>query len=401
MFADARIFPQMGALWNADPAYVNDILAGVQPSGGTATDNALAAAAIRSIMSLGAAATSPTCGVANQNYREQRADIEVQDTYVFSSALRMVSGAGFRRDIATSQTYLGGTVGNTTWRAFANLEYKPVPTVNINAGGYYERDQLTGSSFSPRIALNKHLDDNNTIRFVVSEADRMPDIIEQRADWSYLVTNLNPSFYGANSATFAQSAVAPGNLSAERILSREIGYTGNFSQLGLMIDAKIFNDYLSDLISERLILNNYTPTNSNDAHLRGAEFQADYIPAQSWTMHLGYSYLINDASTVLEQTMYSRNSGSVAVAHAFDSGWNAAVGLYEYQAAPLGQSEYGKQDLTVSKTYRISQNSSVTPTFTITHLDHRATQYMYDIGLLTENSYASPWQYYLTTKITF
>jgi iron complex outermembrane receptor protein len=393
--------PQMGALYKASPTYVNEILAGIQPSGGTPTDNLLAAAAIRSILSLGPAALAPSCGTANQDYTEQRADIEFQDTYVFSPSLRMVSGAGLRRDIATSQTYLDGTVGNTTWRAFANVEYKPVPTVVINAGGYYEKDQLTGSSFSPRIALNKHLDDNNTIRFVVSKADRMPDIIEQRANWAYQVTNLSPLLYGLNYATFAQSATAPGNISAEHILSREIGYNGNFSRIGLTIDAKIFDDYLSDLISQRLILNSFAPTNSNDVTLRGAELQADYTPSQSWMMHAGYSYLLNSASTAMEQTMYSRNSGSVAVSHVFDSGWRASVGLYEYQATLLGQSGYGKQDVTVSKTYKLSRDSSITPTFTVTHLDHRSTEYMYGAGLSTENSYASPWQYYLSTRITF
>lgn len=393
--------PQVGALWRANPNYMRTIISGGTPSGGTPTDNALAIAARQAIRALGPRALMPTCGNVNQNYRERRADLEVQDTYVFSNALRMVGGLGVRRDLADSMTYLNGTVGNTTWRAFTNIEYKPVTSVSMNIGGYYEHDTLTGSSFSPRFALNKHIDGNNTVRFVVSRANRMPDIFEQRANWSYLLTNLTPPLNGATEAYYAQSARALGNLNAEKILSKEIGYTGNFPQYALMLDAKVFDDHLTNLISERLILNNFSSTNTGDVRLRGAEIQVDYEPAERWMMHIGYSHVNNDASNPLEKTQYAKNSGSIAVTHLLQNGWRGSLALYAYQAAPLGQSAYGKQDLTFSKTYRLGKDVSVTPTFTVTHLDHRAIQYFYDIDRSAKNSYSSSMQYYLTVKLTF
>jgi len=400
---ELALLPQMGALWRANPNYVNAIIGSVMPSGGTATDNALAYSAINAIYSLGASAMMPTCGNANQNYREQRADIEVQDTYVFSNSFRLVSGLGVRRDIANSQTYLDGSVGDDTWRVFANAEYKPVQNININIGGYFEKDQITGSSFSPRGALNLHIDENNTVRFVLSKADRMPDIFEQKANWSYLVTNLSSPVNGLTQGAYAQSASAPGNLQAEQIISHEIGYNGNFPQYGLMVDAKIFDDQLSNLISERLLLNSFVPTNSNSAKLSGAEVQIDYTPMLSWMMHAGYSFLQNTTTDLMEKSLYSKNSGSIALSHTLNNGWNTSVALYANEGAPqgLGQSAYSKQDVTLSKSYHLSKSSTITPTFTVTHLDNKSMSYMYGNGLFAQNSFSSPMQYYVTVKLTY
>jgi iron complex outermembrane receptor protein len=395
------LLPEMGAMWRANPSYVAAIVAGRMPSGGTATDNALALRALARIRSLGAAALAPTCGNTNQNYRERRGDFEVQDTYVFSDSLRFVSGLGLRRDLAESETYLNGKASNNAWRLFTNIEYKPVADLAINAGGYYEHEALSGASFSPRIALNKHINANNTVRFVLSRANRMPDIVEQRTNWSYRVTGLTPPLLGATEAYFAQSALSPGNLEAERIVSKEIGYTGNFPQHGLMLDAKLFDDRLTRLISGRLTLERYAPSNEGEARLRGAEFQATYEPTDSWMVHLGYSYLDNKSPEPSEQQQYSRNSGSVGVTHSFGDGWRGSLAVYKYQAAELGQSAFGKQEFTLAKTFRLGKDTRVSPSFTATHLDNRTVRSYYDIDRYIENSYAKGMQYRLTVNISY
>ncbi|HYD80011.1 MAG TPA: TonB-dependent receptor plug domain-containing protein, partial [Paucimonas sp.] len=132
----AMLVPQMFDMWRANPSYANAILAGRMPSGGSDRDNALALAAIRAIRALGAGAAAPTCVDTNQNYVEARRDIELQDTYLFSDTLRLVSGFGLRWDMGDSRTFLDGRVSNHSYRAFANAEYKPMPSLHINAGGY-------------------------------------------------------------------------------------------------------------------------------------------------------------------------------------------------------------------------------------------------------------------------
>lgn len=397
----AALLPEMGALWRANPAYVISILKGRTPTGGTATDNLLALRALKAIQSLGTQAVKPTCGTVNQDYRERRVDLELQSTHVYSDALRLVSGIGARQDMASSQTYLNGTLENSTWRAFANAEYKPVKNVVINAGGYYESDNLTGTSFSPRLAVNGLIDDNNTVRLVFSRANRMPNLIEKRADWSYLITDLTPPLRGSSQAYFAQASRTTADLEQETILSRELGYSGNFPQFGLMVDAKVFDDSLSSLISQRLQLNATGYSNQSETHLRGAEFQVEYQPSDHWTMHLGYSFLLNDSSSPLEQTLYSKNSGTFAISHALDSGWQVSLGLYKYDAGNVGQSAFGKQDLTFSKKFKLSKDVSITPSITASHLDSTSIVYTFDAGKAAENRYPSQNLYSVGARINF
>ena len=392
--------PELGTLWRANPSYVLAIIAGRTPSGGSAADNLLAAAALRAIRGLGARAAAPACGTTDQNYVENRADIEVQTTSVISDALRFVAGVGGRRDTAESATYLGGKVSNNTWRVFANAEYRPAAATVINAGGYYESDNLTGSSFSPRIALNQHLNANSTVRVVLSRANRMPGIIEQRANWSYLTTGLNPALLGVTEAYFAQSARASGTLDAEKNTSREIGYTGNFPNRGLMVDAKLFDDHLTNLISQRLTLASFNPTNGNALRLRGAELQVDYAPAPKWSVHAGYSYVDARATTPMELTQRSRNSGMFAASHLLPGDIRVSLAAYKNQGSAAGQTGFGKQDLTVSKRFRVG-GMVLTPTLTITHLDETEVRYFYDIDKSITNRYGNQMQYRVMLKADF
>lgn len=394
-------YPQLGALWKANPDYVRAISVGKIPSGGTPNDDALLRSALLTIRLNGASAMANTCGDANNDFRERTRDIELQHTMVMSSDLRMVSGVGLRRDIAVSDTYFGGDIGNSTWRAFANVEYRPVAALNINAGGFYQRDSVTGSSFSPRAAINAHVDANNTFRLVVSRSDRMPDLYEQRLNWSYLVTNMSPPINSSGTAYFAQTAEAPGNLVPERMLSREIGYTGNFPAYGLVVDAKLFDDRLSDLVSERLNLDTFHPTNRGRVHLTGGELQVDYDGGSGWSAHGGYTRLNNSSNSLIEQTLYSRNSGVLAVSRLFDSGWRAALALYASSASLTGQSRYGRQDLTLSKLFHLGSESSMTPSLTISHLSERLTSTMFDDDRVTNNGYAHSTRYAATVRVAY
>lgn len=397
----ALLLPQMHDLWQANPSYAYALLSGRIPKGGTARDDALASSARVAIGALGKRASQPTCVDANQNYVERRVDVELQDTYVFSDLLRMVNGVGFRHDIGGSQTYLKGRFSNNSLRAFSNIEYKPSKTISINVGGFLENDSLTGISFSPRLAINTHLDENNTIRFVASKAVRSPDIEEQKSNWSYRTTNYSAPLNGAREGSFFQSARSPGNLQPEQIRSIEIGYLGNFPKYGTLLDVKVFEDQLTDLISEKLQLSDYKPTNSNSARLHGAEMQVTYEPNNRWMMHAAYAYLENNASIIQEQTQYARNSGALGVTHVLENDWRGSLVFYQYGATTDGQTAYGREDLTFSKKFNLGRNNAIVPTFTVSHLDNRSSTYMVDVGKSRESRYSDAMQYSITLKVMF
>lgn len=396
----ALLLPELFALWQSNPSYVNALLSGRKPQGGTVKDDVLATSAGAAVAKLGSRAMTPTCVDANQDYVERRLDVELQDTYVFSDVLRMVNGVGFRKDTGDSNTYLNGKISNNSLRVFSNVEYKPIKEIGINAGGFLEGDSLTGISFSPRIALNYHLDENHTIRFSVSKATRMPDIEEQKANWKYRTTNYSTPVNGATEGYFFQSARSPNGLTGEKITSKEIGYIGNLPAYGLLIDAKIFEEQLTDIISEKLQLSDYNPTNSNSVNLRGAELQITYVPSNQWIIHAGYSYLENNASIIQEKTQHARNSGVLGITRVLDNEWICSFAVYQYGSTTVGQSFYGREDLTLSKKFSLGENKSITPSFTVSHLDNPSSSYLVDTDKTRESRYNDSMQYFISLKMT-
>jgi len=397
-FPAYALLPEMYALWRANKNYVYAIFAGQTPSGGTAQDDALAQAAINAMNALGAGLMSPICGDANQNYVEQRTDVEFQDTFVFSDRLRMVNGFGMRQDKANSQTFAGGDAANNSFRAFNNTEYKPADWVNLNIGGFFEKDRLTGATFSPRIAANLHASNKHSFRFVLSKATRSPDIYEQRGQISHQITNYDTPLNGATQGNYMFSSQSSGNLNRERIFSKEIGYNGNFPKYGLFVDGKIFDDRLTHLISEIPTIYAFDLTNQNSVRLRGTEWQINFEPTPRWMTYFGYSYLINtDATTAMENFQYSKHSGVLGITHLFDNGIRAAASISGAQDV-MGGSFATHKDLTLSKSFSLPQKSRLTTSFSVRHFNGSNT-YTPNINSLQSTRHDLGTQYYLTLKL--
>lgn len=351
----AALLPQLFDLWRANPDYANAILAGRVPigSGGTALDDQLALAAIGALRALGTAALQPRCGTTDQDALQFRTDLELQDTWVLSPGYRLVSGLGLRHQGGESRTFLGGREGSRVRWAFANLEARPREWLTLNFGGYYEDNSLAPSSFSPRLAANWHLAPGHTLRASWSKGTRSPDIQEQRTNWTFVFTELAPPLFGSTTARFYQSRVGPGGLRSERIASRELGYVGNLPRWGLIVDARVFDDELTDLISERTNLAGLRPTNAGSVTLRGAELQASGRLSPQWFAHATYAYLDNRYPTnILERTLWSRHSGSIALSRELTGGWQVAGRYTGASGDGHQQSSYGRADLVVSQAWK-------------------------------------------------
>jgi iron complex outermembrane receptor protein len=369
------LLPEMFALWRANPRYANEVLAGRLPTGGTPTDDALALAAIAAIQGLGAGALAPRCVRANQDVIQRRLDIELQDTYVFSDRLRVVGGFGFRDQGGDSQTYLGGEQTSSVRWLFANIEYRPVEPLTLNVGGYTERNSLSPSTFSPRASANLRLAPGHTLRVVFSNGTRSPDIQEQRTDWSYRFEDVTPPFNGSTTAFFYQSRTGPGTLKSERIRSREVGYLWNAQSMGLLLDARVFDDRLTDLISERTNLAGLVPTNAGSVRLTGAELQVNLRLGAGWNGYASYAYLDNrDATNILERTQWSRHSGTVGLSRDFGEGWQAAIAYAGQSGDGYQQSRYGRTDLVFSRAFTVDR-SRLQVTIGLQRLDSPLTRY--------------------------
>ncbi|HWW19178.1 MAG TPA: hypothetical protein VNZ06_00100, partial [Steroidobacteraceae bacterium] len=88
--------------------------------------------------------------------------------------------------------------------------------------------------------------------------------------------------------------------------------------------------------------------------LRGAEVQATGSPNADWQWRATYAYLDNyDASTSLEQTEYSRHSGSLSISRTYGEGWRWSVADYGATGNGIGQRGYERADATLGKAWSV------------------------------------------------
>jgi iron complex outermembrane receptor protein len=132
-----------------------------------------------------------------------------------------------------------------------------------------------------------------TWRVGVSKAFRPPSTYENFANVHYIwkdITHPYP-FDRSFDKTFAHST---GNLLPEEVLSREIGYLGDFPQWGVNLDVRLFHEQISQFI--RHISDPLPSDYANDDKfaIRGLEYQLKWKPWQ------GGQLVINQAYTRVE-----------------------------------------------------------------------------------------------------
>jgi iron complex outermembrane receptor protein len=386
----AAFWPEVAALYKSNPDYVKQLWAGnLAPSGpATAYDNILLAQIQAHLFTQGVmSALSPTCGTTNQNGVQSRTQIELQDTFVVSPALRLVGGLGVRYQEASSYTYFSGRVHNSVEWLFGHAEYRPWEWLIANVGGYGETNSLGGSTFSPRLALNARLDENQTVRAVVSRGTRTPDLFEERADWHYRFTNLSVPVNNATSGELFASGQGVSGLSSEQILSRELGYLYISRSRGVSFDARVFDDRLSHLISEVLSAVDFAADNSGSVRLTGVELQTQWDVSANWSTWLNYSYLLNrQASHVDERAQYARHSGAAGVSVALSTDWRAALAYYGASGDGVNEVRYARTDLTLSRAFMWGGQPG-SASFTLGYLDTPTVVTFQEVGRTYTSTY--------------
>ncbi len=349
---DAKVSfsPELTRLWQLNPNYA-ELLArhmdtysqGTAPPG-SAAERALANQVLDQWRN---GASQSVCGDIDQSTRESRYDLELQDTLSLSDSLRLVSGLNYRYDRAESDTYFNGTLDDTTWRLFGQLEWRASEHWLLQGGAMFEDTQLSGHSLTPRMAVNYLINPRHGLRAVYSEAIRSPDMFENNVNWSYRVTNLSSPAYGQTSGQYFVKTRGPGNLDKELMKSRELGYNGFFADLGLNLDVKLFYDEITDMISSPLRNNQYIASNANSARFTGAESQFDWRVSNADRLRLTYAYVDATSSNPRDKLQTARNSGSAGWLREWGQGWSSA--LFYYGNDALNGYRYERADLRVAK----------------------------------------------------
>ena len=342
--------PELTRLWQINPDYAEQVArnANNPPPSSDPVQNALRDQ-IASQWANGG--REVVCGDVDQSTRETRFDLEVRDTLSLTDNLRLLSGMNYRYDRADSQTYFNGSLDDQTWRLFGQLEWRADEHWILQGGAMFEDSRLSGSSLTPRMAVNYLITPRHGLRAVYSEAVRSPDMFENNVNWSYTVNNLTPNVYGLQHGEYFVKTRGPGDLEQERMRSRELGYNGNFSDIDLNMDVKLFYDEITGMISEPLRNNQYIASNANKARFSGSEAQLDWRPTLRDRLRLTYAYVDAWASNPSDRRLSARNSGSAGWMREWGQGWSSA--LFYYGDDALNQYRYERLDLRVAKRFRI------------------------------------------------
>ncbi|HWD32099.1 TonB-dependent receptor plug domain-containing protein [Pseudomonas caricapapayae] len=341
--------PELTRLWQINPNYAEQVARNIRsplPAGG-APEQALGRQVQQQWRNGGA---TQVCGDIDQSTRETRYDLELQDTLSLSDNLRLVSGANYRYDRADSQTFFNGSLNDTTWRLFGHLEWRADEHWIVQGGAMFEDTKLSGSSLTPRLAVNYLITPRHGLRAVYSEAVRSPDMFENNVNWSYRVNNLSPGAFGQSSAQYFVKTRGPGDLEQERMRSRELGYNGYFADADLSVDLKLFYDEITGMISEPLRNNQYIASNSNKARFSGTETQLDWRLSPADRLRLTYAYVDAWASNPDDRRLSAHNSGSAGWLRDWGQGWSSA--LFYYGDDELNQYRFERVDLRVAKRLR-------------------------------------------------
>ncbi|TVT85538.1 TonB-dependent siderophore receptor [Pseudomonas sp. H3(2019)] len=393
--AEVSFSPQLSQLWQLNPNYAERLARHMESYTGTGAPQgtpAEQALANQVLDQWKGGAKRTVCGDIDQSARESRYDLELQDTLSLSDSLRLVSGMNYRYDRADSETYFNGTIDDSIWRLFGQLEWRASEHWLLQGGAMYEKTELVGDSLTPRVAINYLINPRHGLRAVYSEAIRSPDMFENNVNWSYQVTNLSPGAYGQSSARYVVKTRGPGNLAQEHMRSRELGYNGFFADVGLNVDVKLFYDEITDMISEPLRNNQYIASNSNASRFSGTETQLDWRVSAADRLRLTYAYVDATASNPLDEQFSARNSGSAGWLHDWGNGWNSA--LFYYGDDALNGYRFERVDTRIAKRIALGKANLELAGILQQRLDNQPTTFV-------DNNYDSRHVLYFSAELEF
>lgn len=294
----------------------------------------------------------------NQDYTEQRREIDISDLWVPSANLRLVMGANISQSLASSRNFLNGDADNATMSAFGHAEWRFAENWLLNIGAHGERDDKAGENLSPRAALSWQFQPNQVLRMSHSRAVRTPDIFEDQADAHYYAT-VDDRTQSAYDGTFYQSAKSSGRALTEHIRSNEISYFAQYRAIPVSLDVRFFSDQM-DLVNNQLEIDDFILSDYEHYLMQGAEVSSEWRPSSFQRLQLNYAFLdINKPKTGKDNTDYvPKHSGSAVWAWHDPQGWRGSV-AYGFYNNLKGDLFFDRLDLHLGRTVKVAQKQSL------------------------------------------
>lgn len=306
----------------------------------------------------------------SDSYTNTRDNIELQHTLQTSSSNRLVWGASARHDWSNAPSRFLTELTSDLNTLFAHDEWRINPAWILNVGALQENSSLGHSNLSPRAAVIYKLQDRQALRAGISKAYRNPSLYEERGNY-HLPPPIGVTLYQAT-----------GNLRPESVISREIGYLGEFPDYGSSIDVRIYHDQLSDIIFEYHDPANIQPItvlNMFDAEHDGVEITSKHQWGERNMLTLNYTYQVAtsqyinpytaDSTVGYAGTAYSqgvpRNLISALYSKTFADQWMFSLGYYQQDTMlTVDRSWYDRQyftsrwDMRLSKGFKLDSHGT-------------------------------------------
>lgn len=268
--------------------------------------------------------------------KEERYDVELQHTFNPFNDIRLAWGIGGREDKTYSEAFFTSTetFKNRSSRVFGSVEWKITQDTIINAGGMWEDNDITGTDFSPRLALNYHINNQHTIRTAWSQANRIPSLVEQNADQRL-------TFMGT---LLDQKTLSQGGLESETMNSIEIGYLGRFPDADLTFDMRLYRDQIKNFITDTVLATPDFSDNEALSYENGGEITVDgldieltYRPDRDTRIVLTNAFMDASATNFSSNSVYTaeqyeetvpKYSGSLFAMRRITPDWHVSLGYY-------------------------------------------------------------------------
>ena len=297
----------------------------------------------------------------NEGFTTKRKNLEL--TYSrYADEYSLIFGGLYRKDNTIAPEFLFQTDKDINTRQFfVNGELRLNNNNIINAGLLYDNNDTGGSTISPRIAFNHHINKNHTFRISYAESSRSPYAFEEYTNRVIFIPDLDSNL---------DVSVDKGDLKPELLKSYDIGYIGTLNNNATEIDMRIYKTNLSRLITRDLTI--------GSGFLQGGDFDIAGFEATVSHEFKNSKVILNYARTKITagniefgnaedyETGVPEESGSLLVMHDFAGRIKASLGYYytgEYQqlcCEVQQQAPRKRLDLTLSKLFKLGdQNSEI------------------------------------------
>ncbi len=223
----------------------------------------------------------------------RRTNVEVQRKLSLSDSVRAVMGMGFKDERARSAPLYNTDrwLSFRETRAFGTLEWRANAQWLFNGGIFVGDHSLAGNYTAPRLMVNWLVSPEHTLRFGVTESIRAPNLYEYKSD---------TRIYTDVGGLYVHEYAATGAVKPEKLLSKELGYVGRFTNLHLTLDARIFQEQMKDVVRTELYRHPETYSingrrsrdyvNRTGLTMSGAEYQLRWKPFNSTEVWFNQSF---------------------------------------------------------------------------------------------------------------